>query len=164
MADNDRRPVYTLYVFKKGDRVVYAGWGGVPPDPPLDWDTLTRIPVVPPGQLPTWRTFTQVRKAGAPAPPAFGSPPSGATLRARPGAAQPVRAPSRWPGRKRRPRRKPRVPAVTEAQPADVFTAWRRAQVARLADQRLPAAEIAYRLGVSRRLVEQDLAEVAHGR
>jgi hypothetical protein len=50
-------PVATLYIYRRAGRVVGAGIGQVPPEPPMGWETLTRIPISNNGR-PPWRTFT----------------------------------------------------------------------------------------------------------
>jgi hypothetical protein len=50
-------PVATLYVYCRAGRIVSAAIAQVPPEPPMGWETLTRIPISNNGR-PPWRAFT----------------------------------------------------------------------------------------------------------
>jgi hypothetical protein len=50
-------PDATLYIYRSNRRIVAIAIGHAPPDIPISYDSLMRIPIVSNGNRPSWRAF-----------------------------------------------------------------------------------------------------------
>jgi hypothetical protein len=58
MTKKVAEPDATLYIYRSNRRIVAIAIGHAPPDIPISYDSLMRIPIVSNGNRPSWRAFT----------------------------------------------------------------------------------------------------------